>query len=301
MGPSDLNAGDRRKHTRKPCLVKVILRTDGETWSGTILNYSEGGAYIATNRAIDTETKLRLRFRRPVSGRVADMEGIVRRIVALGDAVEPEPGISIQFVELLSTAPDALGASGVFPASAEEEIGFKPEPSTPPVVDRISSTRITVTETSADADSPEPSSGSAASHSWSRHGSPDSGRSLQARKNRSVAEIDVTFTPHTGSSPPLPAKVINLSKGGMYLAMRVLPTLDSVLTVSFTGEDVDDKDTTLDVVVQAAWSSTSRPHVALPRGIGCRIVGFHSNTGRRRYERLLRALLVIGNPIFKTI
>ena len=80
MGPKELTAGDRRKHPRRPCLVKVVLRAGDQTWSGTILNYSEGGAYIATSQAIDIEAKVRLRFRRPVSGRVADMEGIVRRI-----------------------------------------------------------------------------------------------------------------------------------------------------------------------------------------------------------------------------
>jgi len=275
------------------------MRVGDDTWSGTILNYSEGGVYVAATKGVAIGTKLRLRFRRPVSGRVADIEGTVRRIVELGDHEEPEPGFSVQFVELLSAAPDAMGASGVFPAEGLKDSKFKPEPSTPPVVDRISSPTLPATQPDAPPD--EPAEKPRGSHAWPRGTTQADRTSNRARENRTVAEINVTFTPHTGSSPPLPAKVVNLSKGGMYLAMKIPPALDSVLMVSFEGADVDGQDEALDIIVQAAWSSRMRPHAVLPRGIGCRIVGFHSNQGRRRYERLLRALLVIGNPIFKTI
>jgi len=273
------------------------MRVGDDTWHGTILNYSDGGVYVASNHVVDAGTKLRLRFRRPLSGRVADVDGIVLRVVPLGNPTEHQPGFSIQFVELLSGAPSALGASGVFPAIDGPHTGFTPERTKPPVVEQISSTDVDPVQPRQERSAPRNPGISARSRIWSRARKPDN-RFLLARLNKAITELEVTFTPHSGSSLPLPAKAINLSKGSMYLAMDELPERDTVLTVRLEGDDVDGKDETLEVVVQVSWSSRTRPHAMLPRGVGCRIVGFHNNQGRKRYEGMLRSLLLIGNPIF---
>ena len=294
-----MNEGDRRRHLRKPCLVKVVLRTGSKSWSGTILNYSESGVYVASSTEVEVGQKVRLRFRRPVSGRVADLEGEVKRIVHTGDPSQADPGYGLQFIELLSGVPDASGASGVFPVTSGTS--WKTTSSSTRI-DQISSTSVPPTPPSKVTREPTVKERPPLAGSSSGETSPVPGdrKKPRARQNRSVAEIDVTFFPHTGHTPPLPARVVNLSKGGMYLATNRPPELDAVLTVSFHGEDVDGGSKNLDVVVQATWSSRQRPQQDMPPGVGCRIVGFHSNEGRRRFEKLLRALLVIGNPLFKT-
>lgn len=285
--------GDRRKYLRKSCLVKVVLRLGRETWSGTILNYSEGGVYVATKRRIAIGDTLRLRFRRPVSGRIADLEGIVKRTVKLGDPGEPEPGFAVQFIEILSRIPDASGASGVFPVGKGDSGTGKPSIE----VDQISSPTI---DRPAPAD-PAPADTGEGEIAATTREHPATRPRLLAREDRSVVDIEVTFIPHTGSSPPLLARVTNLSRGGMYLATDSPPQIDSVLTVRFEGADVDGQTAALEVVVQSSWASWQRPHQDLSKGVGCRIVGYHSNKGRRRFERLLKSLLLIGSPIFKDI
>ncbi len=292
-----MNEGDRRRHPRKPCLVKVVLRIGPSSWSGTILDISESGVYVASSNPAKVGDRVRLRFRRPVSGRVADLEGEVKRIVDAGDPSQPDAGFGVQFVELLSGVPDASGASGVFPIPNVSGSGWKATSSSTRV-DQISSSSGEPIKSRAF--SRQPTAKESDGPLTGSRPAPAEGSRPRARDSRSVAEIEVTFFPHTGRTPPLPARVVNLSKGGMYLATDRPPELDAVLTVSFAGHEVDGNSATLDVVVQATWSSRQRPQQDLPRGVGCRIVGFHSNEGRRRFEKLLRALLVIGNPLFKT-
>jgi len=294
------DAADRRSHPRKPCLVKVALRQGDRTWYGTILDYSEGGVYVATSVELKVGEKLRLRFRQPVSGRIADLEGEVKRTVDRGDPMQPEPGYGVQFIELLGSVRDASGASGVFPAP--QVPGFEGKDSS-----GSSSSRVTQLSASDVRRSALGSSSPGRSKTWSkqpRPGQDDASAppkpSKRARGNRSVVEIDVTVLPHTGSVPPFPGRVVNISKGGLFLATEQGPPNDTVMTVRFDGAEVDGQPKSLDIVVQVTWHSRQRPHQDLPLGVGCRIIGFHSNKGRRRFEKLLRALLLIGNPIFRT-
>jgi hypothetical protein len=295
------DTADRRSHPRRPCLVKVALRQDDRTWYGTILDYSDGGVYVASSTTLKIGDKLRLRFRQPVSGRIADLEGEVKRLVPRGDPMQPEQGYGVHFIELLKNVPDASGASGVFPAPQVANSAFASRNAS-----GSSSSRVTQLSASDVRRSPLAGARSETRAPAARRPDPrtepstPATPSVRARANRSVVEIDVTVLPHTGSVPPFPGRGVNISKGGMFLATDQGPPNDTVMTVSFDGAEVDGGPEALDIVVQVTWHSRQRPHQDLPLGVGCRIIGFHSNEGRHRFEKLLRALLVIGNPIFRT-
>ncbi len=261
---------DRRDHHRKPCLLKVYLRVDRETWEGTILNYSEGGLFVASSRAVAVDDSVRLRFRRPTDASVIEVDGVVRRTVAEPGSLGGDTGYGIQLVEMLSVALSSKGASGVF---------ARP--------------RIRTSGSSISAGARKPAAKVAS-------GETKDGRSDQpsrARDSRFVTYIKATYTPMTGRGAPLTGELVNVSRHGLFLSTHNPPSEDAVVSVRIDGWDVDGGSEPLELVAQVQWRKKTDDGGPRPPGAGLRIIGFGTPAAQKRYESLLRALLVVGNPI----
>ncbi len=262
---------DRRQHPRKPCLLKVYLRLDEATWEGTILNYSESGVFVAASRSIAVEDRLRMRFRRPDDAAVVEVDGVVKRVIAEPGSLGGDTGYGIQLVEMMSTATSAKGASGVFERPKLRETGSShsgerrrvqvpPGPATPSEV------------RAAEKDS-------------------------RARDSRFVTYIKTTFTPLTGQGVPLDGEFVNVSRHGLFMHTPKPPQTDAVLSLRIDGWDVDGSQDALDLIVQVQWNRPPGDPSGKPAGTGMRIIGFATPSAQKRFESLLRALLVVGNPI----
>ena len=91
---------DRRKHPRHPCWVEVSVRFGNISYLGAILDYSEGGAFIATTVLAEMGHALKLRFRHPTGSHSVEIDAVVRRVVGLGSTPQ---GVGVQFNQLLSS------------------------------------------------------------------------------------------------------------------------------------------------------------------------------------------------------
>ena len=96
---------DRRAHTRHPCSVEVSIRCGKISYPGTILDCSEGGAFIATTVLADVGSSLGLRFRHPIDLQLVAVDAVVRRVVGPESAPQESQGVGVQFNKLLSLAP----------------------------------------------------------------------------------------------------------------------------------------------------------------------------------------------------
>ena len=89
---------------------------------------------------------------------------------------------------------------------------------------------------------------------------------------------------------------MKLSPGGVVLGANSFPAIDSVVTIAFGGDEVDGEDNSLLLSAQILSVESAADHrwrlVAQ-----CLVVGSPQSNGRRRYEKLLRSLLIVGNPI----
>lgn len=264
---------DRRTHPRKACLLKVYLRHERETWEGTILNYSDTGVFVASSRSVTVEDSVRLRFRRPNDASVIEVDGIIRRVVAEPGSLGGDTGYGIQLVEILSSANVSKGASGVFERP------------------KLRETRSSISGTRDKARAKAAPMESVATET------PKKGRRSRARDSRYVTYIKATYTPMTGGGAPLSGEIINISRHGLFLGTTRPPAEDSVVSVRIDGWDVDGSSDHLDLIAQVQWSKAVDDGGPRPPGAGMRIIGFGTPAAQKRFESLLRALLVVGNPI----
>ncbi len=264
---------DRRAHPRKPCLLKVYLRAEKETWEGTILNYSDSGVFVASGRMAKPDDILRLRFRRPTDASVIEVDGVVKRVIAEPGSLGGDTGYGIQLVEMLSSANVSKGASGVFERP------------------RLRETRSSISGTRTRAKAEVQPAATAAEKQATQ------GRRSRARDSRYVTYIKATYTPMTGGGAPLTGEIINISRHGLFLGTTRPPAEDAVVSVRIDGWDVDGSSDALDLIAQVQWSKAADDGGPRPPGAGLRIIGFSTPAAQKRFESLLRALLVVGNPI----
>ena len=264
---------DRRAHPRKPCLLKVYLRQERRTWEGTIINYSETGVFVAAREAVKLGDEVQLRFRRPSDTAVIEVDGWVRRVVMEPGSLGGDTGYGIQLLELLTGAATSKGASGVFRRPSNIEL--EPLSATPTPQERPDG------KTRDGSPSADPAAVSAS----------------RARDTRFVAYIKTTFTPMTGREAPRDGEIVNINRQGLYLSTDHPPSLDSVLSVRIDGWDVDGSSRPLDLIVQVVSRQPAEGLARRPPGTDCRVIGFGNTTAESRFESLLRARLVVGNPI----
>jgi len=95
---------DRRKHSRHPCRIEVSVRSRKISYPGTILDYSEGGAFIASLVREEVGNSLELRFRHPIDSQLVVVDAVVRRIVGTESTRQGSQGVGVQFNKLLPMA-----------------------------------------------------------------------------------------------------------------------------------------------------------------------------------------------------
>ena len=96
---------DRRAQPRHPCQVEVSIRSEQISYPGTILDLSEGGAFIATTVLAEVGLSLGLRFRHPIDSQLVAVDAVVRRVVGPESAPQGSQGVGVQFNKPLSMAP----------------------------------------------------------------------------------------------------------------------------------------------------------------------------------------------------
>ena len=80
---------EKRKHPRQLFYDNVYLTHEGGAYLGTILNYSSGGIYITTDRAVDVGDVLFISFPRPENiDRMTKETAVVVRTERSGFALE---------------------------------------------------------------------------------------------------------------------------------------------------------------------------------------------------------------------
>ncbi len=122
---------------------------------------------------------------------------------------------------------------------------------------------------------------------------------LGPRESRHIKQMDVTFILHSGHQKEESGQVINVSRGGLFLATNVSLPHNTVFTIEFDGLTIDGRVKSLLVQAQVIWHSRENPGRKLPPGVGCSIIGFPSEGGQKRWQSFLRALLKVGNPLFE--
>ena len=103
------SSAEKRAHPRHPCNMPVTIISDEFAWQGTILNYSEGGMFAASELAPSVGTKLGFRFTHPQDSTIVEVEGIVRRVAEGAGTRTGKPGFGVQFVRLLSDVYEETG------------------------------------------------------------------------------------------------------------------------------------------------------------------------------------------------
>lgn len=122
---------------------------------------------------------------------------------------------------------------------------------------------------------------------------------LGPRESRHIHHLDVTFILHSGLQNEETGQIINVSRGGLFMATGVAMPHNTVFTVEFDGLTIDGRVKPLRMQAQVMWHSRENPGRNLPPGVGCSIIGFASKSGPKRWQSFLRALLTVGNPLFK--
>lgn len=85
---------NRREFTRTECLVPVHYKVNWRHYSGFILDLSETGAFIETDREFDTNGKISLRYVDPLCKRSSLINGII--------AWSRENAIGVKFKHIFS-------------------------------------------------------------------------------------------------------------------------------------------------------------------------------------------------------
>ena len=84
-----------------------MVVSDDFAWRGTILDYSEGGAFITATLQPGMGGPLGFRFKRPDDAALVEVAGVVRRIAAVKGGSPDLLGFRVQFASLLSEAEKA--------------------------------------------------------------------------------------------------------------------------------------------------------------------------------------------------
>lgn len=96
---------ERRAYARISCEIPVLIISDGFSWPGTMLDYSEGGAFIASTLQPGISGELGFRFERPTDSTLIEIQGVVRRITGSEATPAKQLRFGVQFSQLLSEAP----------------------------------------------------------------------------------------------------------------------------------------------------------------------------------------------------
>ena len=80
-----------------------MIISDEFAWKGTILDYSEGGAFIVSTLQPGISGELGFRFERPADSALVEIQGVVRRISG-SEGSGKQLGFGVQFGQLLSEA-----------------------------------------------------------------------------------------------------------------------------------------------------------------------------------------------------
>ncbi len=282
--------GDRRAHARRPCLIKCAFLFDERVHQGRILNCSDAGVFVATTTRVHEGDTILLRLRRPDDNETVEVRAMVAHVVLRGVG---QPGFGAQLFELLSTLPVARGEPDHFPEQTREVLISR-------------ALRASRADDSLD-DSLDDSADDGAGDGDAPAGAPpipplEPGQRLQirARESRHVHKVSVRFALTAGARALKDASIVNVSRSGLYLATDPPPAPNALLTIWFDGADIDGAEEELQVLAQVVWSSAERPSSGLAPGVGCRVLGFNPEGHRRRWQRMLRDLLVIGNPLFRS-
>ncbi len=94
---------ERRAHPRSPCEIPVLILSDEFAWKGTILDYSEGGAFVTSTLQPGVGSTLGFQFQRPSDAVEVEIQGVVRRTSDKAGSSGQE-GFGVQFDGLLSGA-----------------------------------------------------------------------------------------------------------------------------------------------------------------------------------------------------
>jgi Tfp pilus assembly protein PilZ len=89
---SETDAVDRRKHSRKDCLISVNFKIRGQKFSGYMLDISSCGAFIETGESFTGGLKMLLHFSSPDTRMPLDL---------IGEIVWADPrGVGVKFCHL---------------------------------------------------------------------------------------------------------------------------------------------------------------------------------------------------------
>jgi Tfp pilus assembly protein PilZ len=88
----ETDAVDRRKHSRKDCLIHVNFKIRGQKFSSYILDISNSGAFIETSESFTSGLKMLLHFSSPETRMPLDL---------IGEIVWADPrGVGVKFYHL---------------------------------------------------------------------------------------------------------------------------------------------------------------------------------------------------------
>ena len=107
---------EKRQHKRsagKPLEAELVCLADGRIFSGSILNASVGGVFVALEELIPVGTQVRLRFElrlRPGwEPHLVDCQGVVKWSTAERPGPDSTPGIGVEVLGLGPTEAHLLG------------------------------------------------------------------------------------------------------------------------------------------------------------------------------------------------
>ena len=97
---------ERRAHARHPYHTTVTIEHAQRTWSGFVLDYSEGGLLVVSFVPAQAGDRVRLWFQRPSDSQMVEIEGEVSRQARADTGGGDLVGVGIRFVRRLSEALD---------------------------------------------------------------------------------------------------------------------------------------------------------------------------------------------------
>ena len=267
--------GDRRRFAREACLLTVHLRVGTHIYEGTLVNISENGAYMATQRTVAEGTEVQVRFRHPWTDRAVTGRAMVMRNVAPGSAGASGPGIGLALLDTLSDLEDEETiSSGSFPQIPPEQVELlrarareaAPLPGSRPPLGG---------PRSAPQAPPPPDDGQATGHSASGGGRPP-------RPARVLSpDLEVLF--HASGRRNSMGTLTNISAGGLQVACAMPPDPGRLVRLEIVEGSGQPN---LRIAGRVTWSN---PDVdsEQPRGFGVRILHFLSAADERRFASFL--------------
>ena len=95
---------ERRAHERLPYRTTVTIEHTDRTWSGFVLDCSEGGLFAVSYVPALAGERVRLWFQRPADSMMVEVMGKVSRRASRGPENGDPAGVGIQFARRLSMA-----------------------------------------------------------------------------------------------------------------------------------------------------------------------------------------------------